>query len=368
MKYSFDIDEKSLYRGVYNDYANGQTATVHTPLNQAKDQKNWRTSIYDFLLGYSSENHKELPDVLRDKCLRKTTSSAESKIVYFYEFSKFSLDGVEFEADSSFAMYVKEETSREIEKRDGTKTSNTHFGRQKLHYPISLQHKTDGYNIDNSVVLDKIINVNGGFAYVVNGFDIDTETKVLNFRTTMIGPEGVLLSNVFKRKKGVGIKLLVDGISLDKSNLVSSANKILTAKENEAFFATLEKIRTASRSNGKLGENYVYDNISKIIGQSPDGQPVHVSQKYPQSPYDIECVVNGKKLYIEVKATEKEKKSFYMSRGERLFMDKYDKNYLLVLVTGVKSTHKRHFKYRRDDIMNSATMKQECQGVKFIVL
>lgn len=310
MKYSFDIDEKSLFRGVYNDYANGQTATVHTPLNQAKDKKKWRLPIYDFLEGYSSANHAELPDVLRDKCLRKTTSAAESKIVYFYVFSKFTLDGTEFESESSFAMYVKEETSEKIEKRDGTKTSNTHLGRQKLHYPISLQHKTDGYNIDNSFVLDKILSVNGGFAYVVNGFDIDTDTNVLNFRTTMIGPEGVLLSNVFKRKKGVGIKLLVDGISLDNNNLCTSANKILTKKENDAFIATLEKIQNASRSNGKLGEEYVYENIAKIIGQSPEGLPVHVSKKYPQSPYDIECIVNGKKLYIEVKSTEKEKKPF----------------------------------------------------------
>ena len=42
MKYSFNIDEKSLYRGIKNDYKKGQTATVHTPINQSKDKNKWR--------------------------------------------------------------------------------------------------------------------------------------------------------------------------------------------------------------------------------------------------------------------------------------------------------------------------------------
>lgn len=366
MKYSFDIDEKSLYRGVKNNYISGQSPTVHTPLNQAKKEYKWRTSIYEFLKGYSSKNIVTLPDILNDKCLRKTTSKAEGKIVYFYVFSKFSLDGIPFDADASFAMYVKEETSEIITTREGNLADNTHLGRQKLHYPISLLHKTDGFNIDNKLVLGRILTVNGGFAYVVNGFDVDTDTETLNFRTTMVGPEGVLLSNVFKRQKGVGLKLLVDEISLDKEVFVSATNKILTKDENELFIATLEKIQQSSRNNGKVGEEYVFDNLKKILGNDPVNI-VHVSQKFPQSPYDIECFVDGKKRYIEVKSTEKDKKTFYMSRGERNFMEKYHDSYLLVLVTNVKSKHKRIFKYNRDSIMDESTMTQELQSIKFIV-
>lgn len=366
MKYSFNIDEKSLYRGVKNDYKTGESATVHTPLNQAKDEKNWRIPIYDFLEGYSYRNITSLPNVLKDKCLSKTTSKAESKIVYFYAFSKFSLDGAPFDADASFAMYVKEEISPTIIDRDGTIIENTHLGRQKLHYPISLNYKSEGFNIDNKSVLNKILTINGGFAYVVNGFDIDTETETLNFRTTMIGLEGVLLSNVFKKQKGVGIKLLVDGFNFDKEVLISSANEILTDNENKAFMATLDKIQKSSRHNGKIGEEYVFDNLEKIIGEKT-GDKVYISKKYPQSPYDIECFVNGKKLYIEVKSTEQDKKMFYMSRGERKFMDKYDEFYLLILVTNVKSDRKKPFKYKRDDIMNDKKMIQEHQSIKFVV-
>ena len=210
-------------------------------------------------------------------------------------------------------------------------------------------------------VLKKILEENGGFAYVVNGFDIDTKLKTLNFKTTMIGPEGVLLSNVFKRKKGVGLKLLVDGLSLDKPILESTANKILTKEENKAFIATLEKIQESSRSNGRIGEEYVFDNIHKIIGKKPE-EKLHISKNYPQSPYDIECIINGVKIFIEVKSTEKETKSFYMSKGERKFMAKYEQRYLLVLVTNVKSNHKRTFKYKRKEIEK---MKQELQGIKY---
>ena len=367
MKYNFDIDEKSLYKGVTNDYKRGQSPTVHTPLNQAKDKNKWRTKIYDFIRGYGGIDIDNIPDMLKEKCLSKTTSTASGKIVNFFVFSKFALNGETFDVKNegenySFAMYVKEETSEIIERRDGSKTRNTHLGRQKLHYPISLSYFSDGYNIDNTKVLDKILEVNGGFAYVVDGFDFDTETKILNFRTTMIGIEGVLLSNVFKRKKGVGVKLLVDGINLDNSSLISPQNNILTKEENDAFVSTLEKIQKSSRSNGLMGEEYVYNNLKEIIGSIPKEQR-HISKLYPQSPYDIECKINGETMYIEVKSTKDSKKVLYMSKGERKFMDKYEKHYYLILVTNVRSNHRRHIKYQRKDIMK---METECQSIKFI--
>ena len=49
------------------------------------------------------------------------------------------------------------------------------------------------------------------------------------------------------------------------------------------------------------------------------------------------------------------------------FMDRYAPNYLLILVTNVKTNHKRAFKYLRKEIMNSNIMEQENQSIKFIV-
>ena len=45
MKFRFKIDEKSLFYGLYNDYAKGQTATVSTPINQSKDPNKWHKDI-----------------------------------------------------------------------------------------------------------------------------------------------------------------------------------------------------------------------------------------------------------------------------------------------------------------------------------
>lgn len=367
MKYSFVIDEKSLFIGVKNDYSIGQTATVHTPLNQSKHEEKWHNDIYDFIKkGADRVQVMELPDVLKDKCLPKTTSNASGKIVNFFVFSNFALDGVPFDVNYSFAMYVKEETDEYITQRTGKTIKNPHFGRQKLHYPISFAHISDGFNIDNKQVLNKILEVNGGFAYVVNGFDYDTDQNTLNFKTTMIGPEGVLLSNVFRRKKGVGVKLLVDGVSLDKSKVVYTTEYDLTDEEKNKFVETLIKIQNSSRSNGKKGEEFVFNNLDKILKKEPT-EKLHISEKYPQSPYDIECVLDGEKIFIEVKSTGKGKKSFYMSKGERKFMKKYEDHYLLVLVTNVKSDHRKYFKYKPEEIMDEKIISQEIQDILFVV-
>ena len=364
MIYRFRIDEKSLFMGVKNDFKKGQSATVHTPLNQSADPKKWHNDVYQFLKNYPSRDTTRLPQTLTDKCLRKTTSKSESKIVSFFVFDKFAVDGVPFNVDASFAMYVKQETSEQITTREGKITPNTHLGREKLHYPISLVHSTDGYNIDNNAVLDKIIEVNGGFAYMVNGFDIDSDTGRLNFNTTMIGLKDVPLSNVFKRQKGIGAKLLVNGINFDELNIESPINKVLTKEENNAFIATMEKIQKKCRSNGAIGEEYVFENLSNILGYGIE-HPVHVSKKYPLSPYDIECIVNGLKLYIEVKSSATDKQTFYMSKGERQFMDKYDEHYVLILITNVRSEYRQHKKYKKSQILNENIMSQEPHTIKF---
>lgn len=365
MRYPFKIDEKSLFVGVKNDYSRGQSATVHTPLNQAKNKKDWHNDIYDFLEGYNSIEN--LPERLKDLCLKKTTSKAPAKIVHFCVFSKFSVDGVHFDVDKSFAMYVKEETGDIIKKRVGVLTANTHKGRQKLHYPKNFAYCSDGFNIDNNVVLKKILEVNGGFAYVVNGFDYDDQTETLNFRTTMVGLEGVLLSDVFIRKKGVGKKLIVDG-TISQMGISNIPKGIISDEEENKFLETLEKIQESSRANGRIGEEYVINNLTKILRMEFTTPPIHISDSYPLSPYDIECTLNnGNKLYIEVKSTQGSKKEFIMSKGERQFMDKYCDRYLLILVTNVKAKNKKHFKYRREEIMNDDIMRKDPQGIKFIV-
>jgi hypothetical protein len=182
----------------------------------------------------------------------------------------------------------------------------------------------------------------------------------------MVGIKGVFLSNVFKRGKGVGVKLNVNGINFDEELFSKRKESVLSEIESNTFYSLLEKIQDSSRKNGIIGEEFVYNNLNMIIGSNAES-PCHVSKNYPQSPYDIECYIEGKKKYIEVKSTSKEKKVFLMSRGERRFMEKYEKDYILVLVTNVRSNHRKFSKYNRKQIENSSIMEQEFQSIKYIV-
>lgn len=360
-KIKFKIDEKSLFYGVFNDYAKGQTATVSTPINQSKDPDKWHKDIIELYTSGLSIN--TLPEHLIDKCLSKTTSQANSKIDFFFEFCNLYLDGVKLNTSSSFGMYVKEETDKFIKRKtDGTMGVNTHLGRQKLHYPITLVYKTDGFDIDNKDVLDCILSQNGEFAYVVRGFECDTETKSLNFLTSLIGMKGILLSNVFRIQKGVGKKLLVDEIDLEAQDVYSDSGMLFSTKEQGSNSnPDFDKLNQAKVENGVLGENFVYENIKKLIGEYVE-DVYHTSKFYPTSPYDIEYTENGVKKYLEVKATSGEKEVFNMSSGEMKFMKQYKDNYTLILVTEVRNEFPKVRKFECDKILS---MRKEYPSVRF---
>ena len=360
MKFRFKIDEKSLYYGLYNDYERGQTATVSTPINQSRDPEKWHKDIiklYDSGLESSS-----VPQELIDRCLNKTTAQANSKLVYFYEFKTIFLDGVRLQCDSSFGIYVKEEIDTMITDRKGKRVPNTHLGRQKLHYPISLHFNSYGFNVDNTKVLNSILEQNGGFAFVVRGFECDTENKSINFITSLIGLKGLLLSNVFKKQKGVGKKLLIDEINLEAQD-VSTEDWILISKEfkKSSHETNFDKINKSKSINGMNGEKFVYDHIKELINEYID-DVLHTSLSFPTSPYDIEYTERGVKKYIEVKSTSGSREIFNMSSGEIKFMKKYKDNYILILVTDVNSEFPKTKKYTCDQILS---LRKEYPSIRF---
>lgn len=353
-KIRFKIDEKSLYLGTYNDFNKGQTATVSTPLNQSKDEKKWRNDILE-LRNYNC-NIKNPPDMLINQC-QKSSHSGNS-IDNVFVFTNLLVDGLKLNTKSHFAMYLKRETDEYINKLNGAKTINTHFGRIKLHYPITLKFKADGYNIDNQDVLKCIMNQNGGFAFVVRGFEYYQDTKTLNFITSLIGPNGIPLSTVFRRQKGVGKKLMID------PNKVVDNDYIVIIEPNSdnqsAANVSYELINKARSENGRLGEEFIYELLKDKL--SEDNELYHTSLDYPQSPYDIEYVENGEKKYIEVKSTAGTKPIFNMSSGELKFMEKYKDSYKLYMVTEVKEKFPKYKEYTYYDIMK---MKKEYPSVRF---
>lgn len=359
----FKIDEKSLFYGIVNDFERGQTATVSTPINQASNPEKWHKDIIE--LFDTNLDIKNIPDTLRDKCLKKTTSDAEGRLKYFYKFDKIMYDGKLLNTNSSFAFFVKEEISTFIIDRQGNRTINTHLGRLMLRYPTTFKYIQDGFNVDNKQVLEDISIQNGGFAFVVRGFEVNTQTKTLNILTSMIGiKDVVLLSNVFKRKKGVGKKLLLDEIDFEELPSDLSKEELLflskrkSDKNADDYFENLNKIRS---KNGKYGEQYVLEHLKEILCK--DAEDIyHTSDDYPTSPYDIEYMDNGIKKYVEVKSSSGTQKKFNMSSGEIKFMEKYSENYMLVLITDLYNHFPTINKYNHQMINN---MKKSYPKVVF---
>lgn len=353
-KIRFKIDEKSLFLGTYNDYKKGQTATVSTPLNQSRDESKWRNDI--LALSKYNCNIINPPEMLIHQC--QSASHSGNNIDNIFVFDNILLDGKKLETESQFAMYFKRETDEFITKLDGTKGINTHLGRIKLHYPITFNFKSDGYKIDNYDVLNSIMKQNGGFAFVVRGFEYYEDTKTLNFITSLIGPAGIPLSTVFRRQKGVGQKLMID------PNKVVDNDYVVVVEQNPelagATNVSYELINKSRAENGKLGEKFIYELLLERLTE--DSELYHTSLDFPQSPYDMEYIENGEKKYIEVKSTSGNKPIFNMSSGELKFMEKYKDSYTLYMVTDVKADFPKYKQYTYYDIMK---MKKEYPSVRF---
>lgn len=351
-KIKFKIDEKSLFCGVYNDYIKGQTATVSTPLNQNSDESKWRNDILS-LKESNCRYEGKIPDMLIRQCTLHSKATCE--ITDLFVFDKLLLDGNELNAGCQYAMYIKKEVDK-IKRHGGILRDNIHFGRLKLHYPISLKYKADGFNIDNKKVLEEIMKANGGFAFVVRGFEYNQNEKTLNIITSLIGTENVLLSTVFRRKKGVGKKLMID------PEKVLNKDYVYIAEEQQDYMidTSLEKRNKTSKENGNLGEEKVFELLSKEL--STENELYHTSKDYPFSPYDIEYIKDGKKQYVEVKSTQGEKGIFNMSEGEIKFMEQYKDYYTLYLVTNVKDEFPKITKYVYNEIIK---MKKSITSIRF---
>ena len=357
--FKFKIDEKSLFYGIENDYERGQTATVSTPINQSSDPNKWHKDIMKL---FTSGLSVAISPQLAEKCMRKTTSQAKSKIDYFFPFSKILLDGIPLNTKHSFAIYVKEEMDTMIKNKSGQIVPNTHLGRLKLHYPITLKYRGEGLDIDNGSIMNAILIANGGFAFIVRGFEVNIEQRSLNFITSIIGLKGILLSSVFLKKKGTGKKLLLKTINLEAQDLsYDSSSLISNDYEPSGLPIDCEKIDKARAENGALGEKYVFEHLKEIVDEYVE-EPFHTSSEYPTSPYDIEYYEHGVKKFLEVKSTSGSREVFNMSSGEIHFMKRYRDDYTLVLVTNVKD---KFPKIKKLDCATILSLRKEYPKVRF---
>lgn len=341
----FKISETSLRYGMYNNYKKGHTASVETELNQSKNPNKWRNDILQLRTMNCRVDDNKITSDLIAAC-RKNEKN-KTNVTDIFVFDNILVNGEKLDVNASYCMYIKEEISETANIINASHNSNTHLGRLMIHYPISFDYRKDGFNINNRLILDKIMEENGDYAFVVNGFVYYPETHTLNFLVKLVGPRGILLTSVFKEGKGVGQKLKIDDcFSYENNVIVTCKRNVVTGKED----IEIEEINRTRSSNGVKGEEFVYQLLKERLLE--DNDLFHTSKTYKFSPYDIEYVEAGVKKYIEVKATQSNKEIFNLSSGELKFMNEHKDNYILYMVTNINSEFPNYKIYTYKDIMN----------------
>ena len=347
----FKIDEKSLFYGCINDFEKGHTQSVHTPINQSRKKEKWRNDILKLIDTNARIPDEKVSERMIYECQKMSKSSNIVQDVFI--FSNIMVDGVKLDTEKQFMMYIKKETAESIKKQNGKIGINTHLGRLKLHYPVTLKYPFDGYNVDNKAILDSILTLNKNYAYLIRGFEYNTDTETLNIITSLIGPENALLSTIFRVAKGVGRKLRTDSSMITREGYVYK-----TSNDDDIEEDKYSKRNATSRANGKKGEDFAFD---LLFANKKDAY--HTSIYFPESPYDIEYIdENGKKIFVEVKSTQSDKINFRMSIYEYEFMNKYKEQYLLCMVLNVKDKFPKYKILRYEDIQK---LNKEITGFKF---
>ena len=340
----FKISETSLRYGMYNNYQKGHTASVETEINQSKNPLKWRHDILKLRNMNCRVPDDKISNDLIDTC-RKNEKN-KTHVTDIFVFDNILVNGEKLDVDASYCMYIKEEISETANVINASHDSNTHLGRLMIHYPISFDYRKDGFNINNRLVLDKIMETNGDYAFVVSGFVYYPESHTLNFLVKLVGPRGILLTSVFREGKGVGQKLKIDdSFSYENNIIVTCKRNAITGKED----IEIEEVNRTKSSNGLKGEEFVYQLLKEKL--SEDNDLFHTSKTYRFSPYDIEYIENGIKKYIEVKATQSNKEIFNLSSGELKFMKEHRDNYILYMVTNINSHFPSYKTYTYNDIM-----------------
>lgn len=304
------ISKKSLYSNIYNDNKIGHTATVSTVIKQGKSINTKLSQVYripkqiDFKKKYN----------LIDKLLRK--SKAITRINNVFVFSDIAVNGKKIDTKYQFCFFTKEET-------DKTKVQ---YGRIKLHYPITLKYEDEDLLINNRKVLRDISKALNDYAFIVNSFDFDFETEILNFDCQIVGEPQILQSKVFIIGKGVGKTFNTNFFETfdnydDEVQIIRKKVKKEVSPEN---YIELLKER----------KNHLIDNLLtnklKSLGYN---RIINVSKTYPYSLYDIESYYEGKKRFFIVKTTALNKKVFDLSLLKYTFFGKFKENTSLILCT-----------------------------------
>lgn len=324
MIYRIPIEAKSFFFNILNDNEVGHTATVSSILKQGGALREDVAQIYKFPEGIKTSSKQGLIDCILSK------SRAEAKINKICCFNKITINGKSVKTDSSFCVYVREETSKD----------NVHFGRQKLHYPPTLAYSDSDVEINNRNVVKAISEALSDYAFLVEAFEFDDENGSLNFDAVIVGPKDIPYSKVFINQKGVGSKFTsVFGEETDNYDF-----EIVALRQKMGY--------------DNVGPNNYYEVMRDLKAKSIDAvlkrmkkENVRVlSKEYPYAIYDLEYRVDGVKNYVIVRYTATKQKRFEMSMMKSIFLKRFENETQLFLVTDVLD-QEIVFLYTNQDLM-----------------
>lgn len=335
------IDTKSLFLNIFNDNENGHTATVSTPIKQGNSINDKLMQIFKIPKQIDFNAKPSLIDELIKN------SKSKIKINNVFIFDKISVNGEFVNTDNTlYGMYIKEEVD----------SSKVQYGRIKLHYPLSLKYEDDDYNIDNKKVMSIISKKLHDYAFIVNSFEYDFDTDILNFNVTIIGENKIPYSKVFINNKGVG-------------------NKFNSIFNEFAESYDMEIIPLRKKYGQEIGpDNYLqYMQLSKdkalstaelYINNTYKSDITNISELYPYSLYDFECRKGYDTKYLLVFYTASSNEYFNISSKKLKFINDFKDKVDILVLTNILGEEKIS-KYSVDQILtfsksiNSIMLRKE---------
>ena len=306
------IDIKSLYLNIKNDNESGHTATVATPLKQYGAVHEELMPILDIPDNINLISKEDLIGSILSK------SRAEARIVKVCVFDKISVNGIPIQDVPSYCIYVREETA----------TTNVHCGRQKIHYPTTLSFSDSEVEISNKLVMKAISEALNNYAFIVEAFEYDTQTATLNFDAIIVGENDIPYSKVFINKRGVGSKYT----RIFNEDADSYDMEIISLREHLGYASvTADNYGEIIASNKDVARTLV----EGLLLRQGANNIKRLYEEYPYSIYDLEYTMNGKKRYVIINQTATNKVYFNLSAKKIEFLNFFENDTTLYLVTNV---------------------------------
>ncbi len=318
-KIRLSIDTKSLFFNIKNDNERGHTATVATPLKQGSVARPELFEIEKIPEGINCFSKEDLVSQILSK------SRASAKINRVCVFERIAVNGAELNGLPAFCIYIREETD----------PSNVHFGRQKLHYPMSLSFEDLNTEINNRAVLKAVSEYLNNYAFIVEAFEYCQETEILNFDVTVVGESDIPYSKVFINRRGVGNKFVSH---FHESSDVYDA-EIIALRERFGYDNVHPgNFNEIMENNRQLSYRIAADYLIVLGAENIR----NLKEEYPYSIYDLEYTLAGKKRYLIVKYTSTKSKYFSMPLSKIQFCNDFSNQAQVLLITDINGEPKTH--------------------------